>query len=72
MPALNKAPATIASTTEWKTSASASCWRPAPMARAMAEATPLPSPPFDMVAISMKIGKTSATPASASVPRKPT
>ena len=43
-----------------------------PIARAMAEATPLPSPPFDMVVISMKIGKTSATPASASVPRKPT
>jgi hypothetical protein len=46
--------------------------RPAPMARATEEATPEPSPPFDIMVISMKIGNTSAAPASASVPRKPT
>ena len=70
MPPVNSAPETMASTTEWNTSESASFWRPAPIARAIEEATPLPSPPFDMVVISMKIGNTSATPASASVPRK--
>ena len=54
----------------WKSSASASARRPAPIARAIAEATPPPTPPFDIICISMRTGKTNATPASASVPRK--
>src|SRR5581483_9008585 len=62
----------MARITAWNTSASASSLRPAPTARATDEATPLPRPPFDIMVIIMKTGNTSATPASASVPRKPT
>src|SRR5262245_11480820 len=56
----------------WATSASASFRRPAPRARATAEATPPPIPPADMVIISITRGKTSETPASASPPSQPT
>jgi hypothetical protein len=63
------APTITASTIACSTSAFASSLRPAPVARATAEATPLPSPPFDIIVISMNTGNTSATPASASVPR---
>jgi hypothetical protein len=59
----------IASTIAWNSAASASSRRPAPTARATDEATPEPNPPFDIIVISMKIGNTSAAPASASVPR---
>src|SRR5262245_25081783 len=59
-------------TMEWATSALASARRPAPRARAIAEDTPPPMPPADIICMSIATGKTSATPASASVPRKPT
>ena len=39
------------------------------MARATAEATPPPIPPFDIMVISIERGNTSVTPASAAFPR---
>ena len=51
-------------------SACASRTRPAPIARATADDTPPPMPPFDIIVINMNTGKTSDTPASAAVPRK--
>ena len=50
----------------------ASTRRPAPSARATAEATPPPMPPADMVCMSMTSGKVTDTPASASAPSQPT
>src|SRR5882724_2466006 len=52
----------------WTTSASASARRPAPRARAIADEIPPPMAPADIICISISTGKTSATPASASVP----
>src|SRR5437762_568356 len=52
----------------WTTSAWASGRRPAPSARAMADEIPPPIAPADIICISISTGKTSATPASASVP----
>ena len=45
--------------------------RPPPTARAMAAATPPPMPPAAIMVIIIMKGKTSAKPASASVPRRP-
>src|SRR5438128_405173 len=49
-------------------SASASLRRPAPSARAIAAEIPPPMAPADIICISMSTGKTSVTPARASVP----
>ena len=71
-PMLKHAPKTTAMTTACITSAWASFMRSAPIARAMAEDTPPPIPPFDIfdiIVISMNTGKTRATPAIALVPR---
>ena len=54
------------------TSASASARRPPPSARAMAEEMPPPMAPAESICIIMNTGKTSAMPASASVPRRET
>src|SRR5512134_2862229 len=54
------------------TKASASLRRPAPSARATAEEIPPPTAPAESICISMKPGKTSAIPASASVPSRET
>ena len=51
--------------------ASASARRPPPSARAMEEAMPPPMAPADIICMSITSGKTSATPASASVPSLP-
>src|SRR5215468_6818664 len=56
----------------WVTSRLASARRPAPRARAMADATPPPMPPADIVCISMTSGNTRDTPASAWDPSQPT
>src|SRR5262245_48706455 len=71
-PVVNTAPITTAMTHACHASASASGRRPAPSARATAEATPPPMPPADMVCMSMISGNTRATPASASAPSQPT
>mgnify|MGYP000483429928 CR=1 FL=1 len=42
----------------------------APNARATADATPAPNPPFEIICMSISIGKTMETPASASVSRR--
>jgi hypothetical protein len=52
----------------WSTSASASARRPAPRARAIADEMPPPMAPADIICMSITMGKTSATPARASVP----
>ena len=44
---------------------------PAPIARLMAEETPPPIAPADIICVSMTKGNTSAIPASASVPSRP-
>ena len=54
------------------TSASASSRRPPPSARATADEMPPPIAPAESICIIMKPGKTSAMPASASVPRRET
>ena len=59
-------------TSACSTSARASSVRPAPSARAIAEATPPPMPPLATFSIRAMKGKTSARPASASRPRRPT
>ncbi len=56
----------------WVTRRLASARRPAPIARATAEATPPPMPPADIVCMSMTSGKVTETPASASAPSQPT
>ena len=55
-----------------KTRASASACRPPPRARAIADEMPPPIAPADSICIIMKPGKTSAMPASASMPRRET
>src|SRR5688572_32885389 len=50
----------------------ASARRPPPSARATADETPPPNPPFDIVTISIQTGRTSETPARASEPRRET
>jgi hypothetical protein len=52
----------------WSTNASAAARRPAPRARAIADEMPPPMAPADIICISISTGKTTATPASASVP----
>jgi len=64
------APKTTARTNAFSASASASATLPAPIARAIDDATPPPMPPFDIICISMNIGNTKLIPARASVPRK--
>src|SRR5947209_1910767 len=59
-------------TSACSTSASASAARRAPSARAIADEMPPPSDPAEIICISMTPGKTSAIPASASVPSRPT
>ena len=61
----------VAMISAWEMVASASSRRPAPSARAIAEDTPPPIAPADIICISMTPGNTSATPASASVPSLP-
>src|SRR5262245_65240477 len=61
-----------AMTIAWPTSRLASAARPAPSARATAEATPPPMPPADIVCMSMTSGKVTETPAKASAPSQPT
>src|SRR5262249_38583018 len=56
----------------WTTSESASARRPAPSVRATAEEIPPPTAPADIICMSISTGKTSATPASASVPSRAT
>src|SRR5262249_50205773 len=56
----------------WKTSAEASAWRPAPMARAIAAAIAPPMLELAICCISMMSGKTSDSPASACGPMRPT
>ena len=70
--AVNTPPRTSAMTIAWATSASAWARRPAPSARATAEATPPPMPPADIVCISMTSGNVTEIPARASGPRRPT
>src|SRR5207248_5906687 len=70
--ALNTPPRPSAITIAWATSASAWARRPAPSARATAEATPPPIPPADIVCISMTSGNVTEIPARASGPRRPT
>src|SRR5919197_832682 len=72
MPRVNAADRTRAIAGAWTTRASASARRPAPSARATAEAIPPPMPPLDIVTISIQSGKTRETPASASAPSRPT
>jgi hypothetical protein len=55
-PVVNRLAIPRAITTAWPASAWASARRPAPSARATAEATPPPMPPADMVCISMTRG----------------
>ena len=57
-------PSQHARTRACQTSAPASPWRFAPNARATADETPPPMPPFDIICISMRTGNTSATPAT--------
>src|SRR5215813_10768302 len=56
----------------WKTSAEASAWRSAPMARAIAAAIAPPMLELAICCISMMSGKTSDSPASACGPMRPT
>lgn len=69
MATVNPTPNRIAMISACSTNASASSLRLATMARAMAEETPPPMPPFDIIVISISKGNTKATPASAVVPR---
>src|SRR5438445_2565036 len=69
---MKRSPKPTAMASAWTTSASASARRPAPSARAIADEIPPPMAPADIICISMSTGKTSATPASASVPSLPT
>ena len=66
------APRPSAISTACQASASASAWRWPPSALAIAEEMPPPMAPADIICISITIGNTSVTPASASVPRRPT
>ena len=59
-------------TSACSTSASASSRRPAPSARAIADEMPPPMAPAEIICISITPGKTSAMPASASVPSRDT
>ena len=61
----------VAMTSACRMVASASSRRPAPSARAIADDTPPPIAPDDIICISMTPGNTSETPASASVPSLP-
>src|SRR5207245_1458765 len=65
---MKRSPKPTAMASAWTTSASASARRPAPSARAIADEIPPPMAPADIICISISTGKTSATPASASVP----
>ena len=65
---MKTSPKATAMASAWSTSASASARRPAPSARAIADEMPPPMAPADIICISISTGKTSATPASASVP----
>src|SRR2546422_4710843 len=69
---MNRSPKPTAMASAWAASALASRRRPAPSARAIADEIPPPMAPADIICISMSTGKTSATPASASVPSLPT
>jgi len=68
----NSTPSTTPMMTACSAIASASSWRPAPKARATEDAMPPPMPPADIVCISITRGKTSAAPAKASTPSRPT
>ena len=59
-------------TTACITNAFASACRLAPIARATADEMPPPIAPADIICINISAGNTSATPASASVPSRPT
>ena len=61
----------VAMTSACRMVASASSRRPEPSARAIADDTPPPIAPADIICISMTPGNTCATPASASVPSLP-
>src|SRR5438552_2408635 len=65
---MKRRPKPTAMTSAWTTSAWASSRRPAPSRRATADEIPPPMAPADIICISISTGKTSATPASASVP----
>lgn len=65
-------PSTMLMTTACRRSASASCHRPAPRARATADEIPPPTAPPDIIVISMTGGNISAMPASSAVPGRAT
>lgn len=65
-------PSTMLMTTACRRSASASCHRPAPRARATADEIPPPTASPDIIVISMTGGNTSAMPASSAVPGRAT
>ena len=71
MTAVNNRPNAIAITTACKASLPARATSPAPSARAIADDTPPPIAPADIICIRMSIGNTSATPARPSVPSLP-
>jgi hypothetical protein len=69
---VNAAPIAAAMTIACATSLRAPAGSPAPSARAMAEDTPPPIAPAEVICSSMISGNTSARPASGAVPRRPT
>src|SRR6267143_3588430 len=69
---MKRSPKPTAMASAWTTSASASVRRPAPSARAIADEIPPPMAPADIICISISGGKTSDTPARASVPSRAT
>ena len=71
MTPVNSKPKTMAITAACHASRSARSASPAPNARAMADDTPPPIAPADIICIRIRIGNTSATPARPSVPSLP-
>ena len=71
MPSMKTRPKAIAFSIACVASVEARSWSPAPSARAIADATPPPIAPPDMVMVSITKGNTSAIAASDSTPSRP-
>ena len=69
---MNAAPIAAAMTSACTTRRRARRASPAPSAREMAEDTPPPIAPAEVICSSITSGNTSARPASGAVPRRPT
>ena len=69
---MKAAPIAAAMTSACTTSRRAAAASPEPSARAIADDTPPPIAPAEVICSSMRSGKTSARPASGPVPRRPT